>query len=96
MMRKIHPHHYNMKRKHIARIIGISLIVCSAPLFAAPQDGDLVTTDKGTIYAIRDGKRCGIPTPEILKANGYRPEKTITITEAEMNAIPLGAVLVMP
>lgn len=58
--------------------------------YTTPNNGDLVQNSKGSVCVIKDGKRCGIPSPAVFEANGYKWEKVIKITDASFDAIPEG------
>lgn len=58
--------------------------------YTKPKDGDLVKAGSETVYVIQSGKRCVIPSIETFKAKGYKAEKIIVISDAELEAIPKG------
>lgn len=78
----------------------LPFILLSASLAAAepsfiPKEGDLVQAED-TVFVIHEGRRCGIPTFEVFKANGFKAENVIRISAEEMNAIPEGPIFTAP
>lgn len=67
-----------------------SVLLCPLLLSAAPKEGDLVQGGGAGIYLIRDGQRCGFPSGEVFLELGYKWDKVIKISDAELNAIPEG------
>ena len=61
--------------------------------YKTPKNGDIVRGSVPCAYVIQDGKRCAVPTPEVLKAKGYKIEETFTISDADLEAIPQGEAL---
>lgn len=81
-----------MKTKTVLTVL-LTFGIAVANLFAAPKEGDLVQGSSDAIYLIRDGQRCGIPSAEVFLELGYKWDKIIKISAAELNAIPEGPVL---
>ena len=54
------------------------------------KDGDLVKAGGESIFVIKKGKRCGIPSMEVFKAKGFETSKIIMISDADIEAIPEG------
>jgi alpha-galactosidase len=61
------------------------------PGIAPYGEGALVKGSGAAIYLIQYGRRCDIPSPEVFKAKGFQLEKVITLSDAELNAIPVGS-----
>jgi len=70
-------------------VLSIGLL-CPLLLSAAPKEGDLVQGGGVGIYLIRDGQRCGFPSGEVFLELGYKWDKIIKISDADLNAIPEG------
>ncbi|MCX6895165.1 MAG: hypothetical protein NTZ16_06650 [Verrucomicrobia bacterium] len=81
----------------IKTILGSFLILgLAGSLFAAPAEGDLVQGSGTGVFVIKDGKRCGIPNPEVFAACGYKWDKVVKIPDADLKAIPEGPLVQAP
>ncbi|TSA33693.1 MAG: hypothetical protein D4R65_07380 [Verrucomicrobiaceae bacterium] len=74
-------------------LLSVSLAVAEPSVI--PKEGDLVQAEN-TVFVIQEGRRCGIPTFEVFKANGFKAENVIRISAEEMNAIPEGPTFTGP
>ncbi len=84
-----------MKSKHILTAL-VVLGLSAANSFAGQAEGDLVKGSGGTVYLIKDGKRCSIPNLAVFEAKGFKEDKIITLADADLKAIPEGSVVPMP
>jgi len=76
-------------------VLLLSVSLAAAEPSVIPKEGDLVQAgDK--VFVIHDGRRCGIPTSEVFKANGFKAENIIRISAEEMSAIPEGPIFTSP
>ncbi len=78
-----------MKPRHLL-ITAASLAISTAALCASPANGDLVRTESSDLYYIREGKRCLVPSSDVLVASGLKEENAILISDEELTAIPEG------
>lgn len=80
-------------------LLPLLLLAASINLMADPynnpKEGDLIQAGDA-VFIICDGKRCGIPSSDVFKANGFKAGNVIKITEEEMEAIPEGPIFVAP
>jgi len=51
-------------------------------------DGTLLASASGTVYAISEGKKRGITSPEIFEELGYKWENVIAVSNAELEQYP--------
>jgi len=82
-----------MKNKFTLSAVLLFVSLCGN-LKAGVPDGSLLQAD-GSVFLIRDGKRCAIPTYEILEANGLAGKKVKKVSTNEINSIPEGKALTM-
>ena len=76
-------------------VILLSVNLAAAEPSVVPKEGDLVQAED-TVFVIHEGRRCGIPTFEVFKANGFKAENVIRISAEEINAIPEGPIFTGP
>ncbi len=80
-------------------LLPLLLLAASINLIADPynnpKEGDLIQASDA-VFVICAGKRCGIPSIDVFKANGFKAANVIKISEEEMNAIPEGPIFVAP
>lgn len=83
-----------MKAKFTLTVL-LAFGAVAANVYAAPKEGDLIQSS-GAVYVVRDGKRCAIPSMQVLKANGFKTESIVKISDEDMNALPTGVDLAAP
>jgi len=58
--------------------------------YKTAKNGDAVKGSGDGIFLIKDGKRCGIESPEKFKELGLKWENVINISDEDLEALPEG------
>ena len=85
----------HLSRGFLLRLSGLlvlTILVTGNYLYAVPKDGDLVL-NHGTVFVIRDGRRCVVENMEVFNALGFKWKNVIKISDADLQAIPEGPVV---
>jgi hypothetical protein len=87
-------HGLPFSRGFLRRLLGFllfTILVTGNYLYAVPKNGDLVL-NHGTVFVIRDGRRCVVENMEVFNALGFKWGNVIKISDADLEAIPEGPI----